>query len=106
MINHGLASEDLAIVRDILRDYKDVYIFGSRVKGTYKPFSDLDVCIKQPLDDCEAELLSEKFTESDLPIKVDLVLYNEVSDMFKKRIDQEAVPFSVFIKNSQGNYGK
>ena len=91
MINHGLSPQDLTIIHDILDSYKEVYIFGSRVKGTYKQFSDLDVCIKQPLLDYEVELLAEKFTESDLPFKVDLILYDEVDDNFKKRIDQEAV---------------
>ncbi len=91
MIDHGLSPQELTIIHDILDSYKKVYIFGSRVKGTYKSFSDLDVCIKQPLLDYEVELLAEKFTESDLPFKVDLILYDEVDDNFKKRIDQEAV---------------
>jgi predicted nucleotidyltransferase len=100
MINHGLSPEDLAIIHDILHDYNQVYIFGSRVKGTYKPFSDFDVCIKQPLADYQVELLNEKFTESDLPFKVDIVLYDQVSDEFKKRIDQESIPFSAFVNNN------
>ena len=96
MINHGLSPKNLAIIHNVLGDYKEVYIFGSRVKGTYKPFSDLDVCIKKPLADHEVELLAEKFTESDLPFKVDLILYDEVDENFKKRIDQEAVPLAKF----------
>jgi hypothetical protein len=46
--------------------------------------------------DHEVELLAEKFTESDLPFKVDLILYDEVDENFKKRIDQEAIPLAKF----------
>jgi predicted nucleotidyltransferase len=99
MINHGLTPKHLKIIHDILRNYKDVYAFGSRVKGTYKKFSDLDLCIKQPLSGYEIELLNEKFTESDLPFKVDLVVYNELSDSFKKIIDQESIAMADFFAN-------
>jgi len=96
MVNHGMSPQELNIIRTILQPYKEVYVFGSRVKGTHKPFSDLDICIKQPIPDYQVELLNEQFTESDLPFKVDVVLYNEVDDSFKKRINQEAVALAEF----------
>jgi predicted nucleotidyltransferase len=40
----------LEIVQDILNKYPyTFYAFGSRVKGTHKRFSDLDLCIKDPI---------------------------------------------------------
>lgn len=91
MINHGIAPEDLKIIHDILRSHEHVYVFGSRVKGTYQKFSDIDICIKDPISDYEASMLEDAFTESDLPFKVDVVLYHQVTPEFQKRIDQEAI---------------
>lgn len=98
MKKHGIVSEDIIILRDILKNYDQVYIFGSRAKGTYKPFSDLDICLKSDISDYEYELLKEKFEESDLPFTVDIVQYNKIDDSFKRRIDQELVPVEEFLK--------
>jgi len=69
-------------------------VFGSRVKGTYQKFSDLDICIKDPISDYDASMLEEAFIDSDLPFKVDVILYHQVAPEFQKRIDQEAVPLA------------
>lgn len=91
MINHGIAQQDLKIIFDILHDHKNIYIFGSRVKGTYRQYSDLDICIKERVSDCEIELLNEQFIKSDLPFKIDIVLYDKVDQNFKEIIDSEAI---------------
>ncbi len=80
-----------AIVRDILRkhvpDY-EVWAFGSRAKGTAKPYSDLDLAI---ISDRRLSLdvtagLSEDFSESDLPWRVDVVDWAATSETFQKII--------------------
>ncbi len=60
------------IVRDILNRHLpqyEVWAFGSRTKGTARPYSDLDLAIiadvPLPLDVTAA--LAEDFSESDLP---------------------------------------
>lgn len=97
MKNHGIAPEDIIIIRDILRDYTNVYVFGSRAKGTYKQFSDLDLCLKNDISDYDYELLKEQFENSDLPFTVDLVQYNRIDESFKKRIDEEVVLLADFL---------
>jgi predicted nucleotidyltransferase len=97
MKKHGIEPEDIKIIRDILRDYTNVYVFGSRVKEAYKQFSDLDLCLKNDISDYDYELLKEQFENSDLPFTVDLVQYNRIDESFKKRIDQEAVPLADFL---------
>lgn len=47
----------------------------------------------KPLELSEIRKLAFAFEESDLPFKVDIVDYNMVADEFKKRIDQDKVPF-------------
>lgn len=85
-----------AIVRDILckhvPDY-EVWAFGSRVKGTAKPYSDLDLAI---ISDRRLSLditagLSEAFSESDLPWRVDVLDWAATSEAFQKIIAQNHV---------------
>lgn len=83
--------QELSIVKGILNNYPGTVIFGSRIKGTSRKFSDLDVCIKDPITDYEFVMLQETFSESDLPFKVDLVDYSKVDNDFKKIIDSEGI---------------
>lgn len=85
-----LSSDQINIVQNILAGL-DVIIFGSRIKGTAKTFSDLDVCIKNKLSPSNYELLKEKFEESDLPFKVDIAEYERLDDFFKNIIKKEGI---------------
>jgi type I restriction enzyme S subunit len=88
--------EQWAIVRDILRNhvpYYDVWAFGSRVKGTAKPFSDLDLAViaAEPLALDLRAALADEFSESDLPWKVDVVDWASTSDVFREVIKRDKV---------------
>jgi len=96
---HGISVQDLKEIKEILKDYKNVYFFGSRTKGSYKKFSDLDICFKEDISDYEYELLKEKFEKSDLPFKVDIIQYNKISNSFKKIIDREGIQLSKFVQS-------
>lgn len=88
--------EQWVIVAGILREHVphcDVWAFGSRAKGTAKPFSDLDLAVRttDPLAlDVRAALL-DQFSESDLPWKVDVVDWALTSDVFREVIKREKV---------------
>lgn len=86
-----LPESDLATVRNLLAKHlpgNRVYVFGSRARGTAKPFSDLDLAIEAdpPIPPERLESLREAFSESNLPILVDLVDLRTVSDTFRTRI--------------------
>ena len=53
-----------------------VFVFGSRAKGSHKKYSDLDLFIisKPSLTHTELSKLKDAFEESDLAIKIDLVV--------------------------------
>jgi len=88
-----LRSVDLEIVLEVLRDFVpefEVRAFGSRVRGTARRTSDLDLAIMT-----EARLplsrladLREAFSESALPFKVDLVDWATTEERFRKIIEQ------------------
>lgn len=81
----------LVIVKNILAkhvaDY-EVWVFGSRIVGKSKKYSDLDLVIitDQPLPLLTLALLKEDFSNSDLPIRVDIVDWSSLSDEFKQII--------------------
>jgi predicted nucleotidyltransferase len=68
------------------------YAFGSRVKGTARPLSDLDLCIKDPIHKSVLVKILEEFEESDLPFKVDIILWSEISENFQKQIEKDLLP--------------
>lgn len=93
-----LEPKHLEIVKKILNDFKVLaYVFGSRVKNTAKNLSDLDLCLRDNYDKTIVRKLQDAFEESDLPFKVDIVVWSELSDGFKKHIEADLVEFNSFI---------
>ena len=66
----------------------EVRAFGSRVKWTAKDYSDLDLAVvgSEPLSLRQLRRLKEAFEESNLPIRVDVVDWQSLSDGFKQVI--------------------
>ena len=88
--------EHLAIVRDILCRCvpdREVWAFGSRARGTAKPYSDLDLAIigDAPLSLDVSAILAEALCESDLPYKVDIVDWATTGDSFRDIIRRDKV---------------
>ena len=88
--------EHLAIVKQILAQHiPDVTVkaFGSRVKGTAKEFSDLDLVLiaEQDIPATVMNDLRFAFSDSNLPIMVDLVDWHGVSESFRELITKDAV---------------
>ncbi|STZ77044.1 nucleotidyltransferase family protein [Bergeriella denitrificans] len=86
-----LAPEYLAMVQDILQRHfpeEAVWAFGSRVKGGARPFSDLDLVVisQQPLPLRRMALAEEAFSASDLPYRVDLLDWSDLSAEFQEII--------------------
>ncbi|MBA3065727.1 nucleotidyltransferase domain-containing protein [bacterium] len=74
-----------------------IFIFGSRARGDNYPASDIDVGILfEPGAGDERfkiSLIREKFENSNIPQKVDVMNLNEVSENFKSEIMRDAVPW-------------
>lgn len=92
----NMRPDHLGIVLDILRRHVPgyaVWAYGSRVKGTAKTYSDLDLCIvtESPLDFRVIGSLADDFSESDLPYKVDVVDWAATSPSFRQIIERGRV---------------
>ncbi len=64
----------------------EVRAFGSRIEGTARKFSDLDLVLVgiEKLDWRKIESLKDAFASSDIPIIVDVIDFNAISDDFRK----------------------
>ena len=93
-----LEPKHLEIVKNILAELKVTpYVFGSRAKNTAKPLSDLDLCLKDNYGKSVVRKLQDAFEESDLPFKVDVVVWAELSEGFKNHIEGDLVKFEECI---------
>mgnify|MGYP004647895317 FL=1 len=73
----GLTEQEETIVKEILKPYfskYDFYFYGSRVKGNFRPLSDLDILMKSnsEINLNDIDEIKENFDESDLPFVVNL----------------------------------
>lgn len=93
----GVRPDQWEIIRSLLSKHVpqfEVWAFGSRVKGgtlarKVKPFSDLDLCIitDRILTLEELTAITDDFSDSDLPWKVDIVDWAATREHFRKIIE-------------------
>lgn len=79
---------EMDLVKAILKEYVPearVIAFGSRVNGTKRDISDLDLAIDsaRKMSIYEIGRLKEAFQESTLPFRVDVIDWNRTSEEFK-----------------------
>lgn len=91
-----LAPEHLAIVREILAQCVPectAWAFGSRTTGRAVKYSDLDLAIQCPsaLTLARSAELGDAFSESLLPMMVDVVDWNAISEEFRQAITDDRI---------------
>lgn len=90
----GLEKRHIDFIIEVLRQnipQKDAkfYIFGSRAKGTYKEYSDIDIAVQLSEGNLSADTLGKillEFSDSTLPYEVDVVDLNAIDAKFKELI--------------------
>jgi uncharacterized protein len=93
-----LKPHELEMVRNILNRFvpeAEILVFGSRIHGTAKPWSDLDLAIKakSALDWKLLEEIKEAFQESELPFRVDVLDWNDITDAFRRAIEESGYEY-------------
>lgn len=84
--------EDMEILQNILKKYPyQFFAYGSRVNGTNKKISDLDICIMNQIDDLKIQDLREDITESNLQIRIDLTKWKYLNEDFRNSIKENLV---------------
>ena len=92
----GVNDIEVDIIKGIISPYFEkygFYFYGSRVRGDFRPLSDLDIMIKGKTPVCpdDFEALKEAFDSSDLPYIVNLVDFNNISDEFYQMIKNDLI---------------
>ncbi len=100
-----LDSHSLQLIHAILKKHLpgvEVKAFGSRTTGKAKPFSDLDLVLidAKPIPIEKINALKFEFSNSDLPIMVDLVDWQLISEEFREKIKVDAQSFPGTAQNS------
>ncbi|MEY4668928.1 MAG: hypothetical protein RL518_1627 [Pseudomonadota bacterium] len=95
----GLSPENWSIVQDlIIRPLKDkgatLFIFGSRARGDFTPFSDLDILVEGDISSSLLSSVAEGIEESNLPIRVDIVLAQDLADSYRPNVERDKVKVS------------
>ena len=90
----SIQKKHLDMLKYILNSHIPTYeirAFGSRVKGTNREYSDLDLAIvgDGKLDNRSLWKLKNALMESRLPFRVDILDYNAISENFRKIIDSK-----------------
>jgi predicted nucleotidyltransferase len=96
-----LRDDHATIVRDILRQHLPAgtraFVFGSRVTGRARRYSDLDLALewKRPLGLDLIGQIAEALSESDLPYRVDIVDLLAVDPAFRDRISADCMALPI-----------
>ena len=93
----GLADNDFnklvkIAIEPLVKAGAKIWVFGSRARGDYQKFSDLDLYIEtnKNLDNL-IEKVKEELIDSDLPIKVDLAQSKYFASAYKESLNQDKV---------------
>jgi len=90
-VKFGVDDSSLEIILDEIKknvgssQNPKVFIYGSRVKGNFRKFSDIDLLLIAESYDLES-LGNIDFEDIDLPYKIDFVLGSDLFENYKKEI--------------------
>ncbi len=81
----GLSDKTIRIIHDVLHRYSEVdkaILYGSRVKGNYRPGSDIDLTLigSQELTHHVLLRILNDLDESAIPYMVDLSIFDQIND--------------------------
>lgn len=83
-VRYGIKDQYWKSILTIIRanpKVEQVILFGSRALGTYKPGSDIDLCLKgDQIAQADMTQFLVSLDELDLPWVVDLVIFSQISN--------------------------
>ena len=93
----GLEERHLNFIKETLKKYipnpdAKFYIFGSRARGKFREYSDVDIAIDcQDLTTTIKSRLELEFENSTFPYEVDIVDLNNIKESFRNLIQDDLV---------------
>jgi len=102
LMKFGLSSDQYQFIKDTVitplsNENAKVWCFGSRARGDFREFSDLDLLIECQSNKTDMNLIISSIEEvlinSNFPFKVDLVLCKNLAKSYAEKINSEKVIF-------------
>ena len=95
-MNHGIEEEfkqKIIAILSALFPKAEIYLFGSRARGTQSPRSDIDIALKEEKKISRSAIgeIISMFENSCIPYKIQIVDFNAVSDAMRKSITDEGI---------------
>lgn len=95
-MKYGLTDGEISALTSVLARHPNVeqaILYGSRAKGTQKPYSDIDLTLTGDISHSELSRIYMDIDDLLLPYQLDLSAYNRLSDTaFKEHIRRVGVP--------------
>lgn len=92
---YGLSSIELQQIRQVFAsqpEVKEVWLFGSRARGDYKPYSDIDISLVGNLTTSHLAELETQLDDLLLPYTIDLTCLQSIRNTaLKANIAREGV---------------
>ena len=90
-----MTTQTLSDLRSILEEYlpeSEVFLVGSRARGTSKRYADIDLLLTRPprLSKEHRALIKSAFEESNIPYRVDLIEADDLTESFRERLMGDA----------------
>ena len=88
---YGLSEEIIETLKIIEKNNNvKIYIFGSRARGDYKEYSDIDICITEEVDQKRRYKIMDDVDKIMTHHKIDLIFMQDVkNEEFIKNIDRD-----------------
>lgn len=87
------------VLRPLLNKNARVFVFGSRARGNNHPFSDIDILVKEdpqfPLGWIDIAKVREDIENSNLVIKVDLVLDQDLAESYRPSVEKDLIEVKI-----------
>jgi len=95
-MNHGIDEESknkIIAILAALFPRAEIYLFGSRARGTQSPRSDIDIALKKDKEISRSAIgeIISMFENSCIPYKIQIVDFNAVSDAMRSSIIDEGI---------------
>lgn len=93
----GLAQSELELMRGVFRripEIREVVLYGSRAKGTYRPESDIDLALVGVEDEVQAEAVADELEELPLPYRFDVKARSAITfPLLQEHISRVGITF-------------
>lgn len=88
---YGISEEIIETLKIIEKNNNvKIYIFGSRARGDYKEYSDIDICITEEVDQKRRYKIMDDVDKIMTHHKIDLIFIQDVkNEEFIKNIDRD-----------------